>query len=145
MQNASRLNAAALGFFMATCAASAANAQGYYGPPASGPTEQLEVIAPRVYRQPNEEWRPLNAPPAEMSLSTVVHFEDLDLRSRAGARELRHRIFAAARNVCGQLDDAYPVYPLTGTHCFRTAYENGIVRAKSAITAARVAWRQSYW
>jgi UrcA family protein len=126
-------------------AASSANAQGYYAsyaPPGyQAPSESVEVTAPRFHEQHTR----LNAPLDKVSLSTAVSFGDLDLRTRFGARELHRRIWVAAQNVCGELRDAYPVYKQVGTSCIKTAYEDGIVRARSEITAARVAWRQSYW
>lgn len=128
-------------------AAGGARAQDYgpqYGPPpgyANGPSEQVEVIAPR-FREDSQQ--KLNGPLEKLSLSTAVSYSDLDLRTRDGARELRRRVYEAARDVCAELADAYPVYQLNGTHCFKEAYDNSMVRANAAITSARVAWRLSY-
>lgn len=99
----------------------------------NGPSEQIEVIAPR-YRA---EQRPVNAPPGKLSLSVAVHFGDLDLRTREGAHELRARVRDAARDVCDQLRDAYPVKQQPGTNCYKDAVDNAMARADSAIRDAR--------
>jgi len=99
----------------------------------SGPNEQIEVIAPR-YR---EDRTPLNAPPGKLSLSVAVHFRDLDLRTRSGAHELRARVRDAARDVCEQLHDEYPVKQAPGTNCYKDAVEQAMARADSAIRDAR--------
>ncbi len=125
-------------------ALSPANAQDYgpYGPPVyyGPPQEQLEVNAPRF----REEHVPLNAPLEKVSLSAAVPYGDLDLRSREGARELRYRVRDAAWQVCSNLAEAYPVYRATGTSCFKTAYDDAMVRADEAISTTRIAYRQSY-
>lgn len=107
----------------------------------SGPPEEVIVTAPHF----RSETAPLNAPLEKVSLSTHVAYGDLDLASRSGARELRLRVREAARDVCGQLADAYPVYQLNGTSCFKTAVENGLVRANAAITTARQNARDEYY
>jgi UrcA family protein len=107
----------------------------------SGPPEEVTVTAPHF----RSETAPLNAPLEKVSLSTHVPYSDLDLVSRGGARELRLRVREAARDVCGQLADAYPVYQLNGTSCFKTAVENGMVRANAAITTARQNARDDYY
>jgi UrcA family protein len=107
----------------------------------AGPPEEVIVTAPHF----RSETAPLNAPLEKVSLSTHVAYSDLDLASRSGARELRLRVREAARDVCGQLADAYPVYQLNGTSCFKTAVENGLVRANAAITTARQNARDDYY
>src|SRR5215469_3397677 len=62
--------------------------------------ESVEVIAPRIY--PDQQQR-LNGPLEKISASTAVPYSDLDLRTREGARELRHRVRDAAWNICMQL------------------------------------------
>jgi len=123
-------------------AASPVHAQNYsgpYGPPGyqSGPPEQVEVYGPRF----REERTPLNAPPGKVSLSVAVPFDDLDLRTRRGAFELRRRVRDAAWNICGQLGDAYPFYEANGASCLKTAYEDAMVRVKATVNDARIAWR----
>jgi UrcA family protein len=118
-----------------------------YGPPpqdayASGPPEEVIVQAPRLrFRAERNGPRSLDLPPEKLSLSTAVRYDDLDLASWQGARELRFRVHAAAHHVCGQLADAFPVYQLNGTRCYRDALQNGLVRADEAIATAR----QSYY
>jgi UrcA family protein len=107
----------------------------------AGPPEEVTVTAPHF----RSETVPLNAPLEKVSLSTHVPYSDLDLASRSGARELRLRVREAARDVCGQLADAYPVYQLNGASCFKTAVENGMVRANAAITTARQNARDDYY
>jgi UrcA family protein len=126
--------------------AAPASAQGYgpYGDDpgyANGPPEEVEVTAPH-FRQ---ETAPLNAPLEKVSLSTRVPYDDLDLATRSGAHELRLRVRDAARGVCEQLAGVYPVYQLNGTSCFKTALENGMVRANAAITTARQQARDEYY
>jgi UrcA family protein len=129
------LLAGALGLVFA---APAANAQDYgpYGPPGyqNGPPEEVTVIAPR-YRA---EATRLNGPAESLSLSVPVSYNDLDLLTGQGAHALRTRVRDAARDVCGQLADAFPLHKANGTSCFKTAYENAIVRANAAITDARL-------
>lgn len=52
--------------------------------------------------------------------SRVVHFADLDLTSRAGERELRHRVSLAAREVCGG-PDQWDFRAMTATAACRGA------------------------
>ncbi len=66
-------------------AAGAASAQDYgYGPPPG--EEDITVYAPRVHVEPS---KPLDGVPEKLSMSVNVRYDDLDLRSREGARELR--------------------------------------------------------
>jgi UrcA family protein len=104
--------------------------------------ESVEVIAPRFHE--GADGQRLGGPLEKVSLSTSVRYDDLDLSTREGARELRFRVREAARTVCGQLADAYPVYQLNGTSCFKTAVENGLVRANSSIADARSQYRDGY-
>jgi len=113
----------------------AASAQGAYG---SGPTETVIVAAPRLHI----ERTPLNGPPERVSLSIPVRYDDLNLLTRRGARELRVRVWRTAHEICDRIADAYPVYELsTDRPCVRTAYENAMVQAYGAIGNARV----NYW
>jgi UrcA family protein len=95
--------------------------------------EEVQVIAPYYHA----ESTPLNGPLEKISLSTAVRYDDLDLRTASGARELRWRVRDTARDVCAQLADAYPVYEANGTSCFKTALENAMLRADEAIRDAR--------
>jgi UrcA family protein len=110
--------------------------QGLY---AAGPSEEVIVTAPRQhFREEGSGPRSLDLPPEKVSLSRAVHFGDLDLTTWDGADRLRTRVVRAARQVCGQLRDAYPFEQLsTGTRCYREAVQNALVRADEAISAAR--------
>lgn len=114
-------------------AAGAASAQDYgYGPPPGD--ENITVYAPRVHVEPNKR---LDGAPEKLSMSVNVRYDDLDLSSREGARELRARVRDSARDVCAQLRDAYPYQKMPGTSCFKDAYENAMVHANEAIQDAR--------
>ena len=133
----SALLAGALGM-MALPAAAQNGPYGYPGPYSAGPNESVTVVAPRFRAQST----PLNGPMERVSYSMPVRYDDLDIATRAGARELRHRVYETARNVCGRLAEAYPVYTLNSSHsCFRDALENAMVKTDSAIWSAR----QAYW
>lgn len=111
---------------------------GYPGPYSAGPNESVTVVAPRFRAQST----PLNGPMERVSYSGTVHYDDLDIATRSGARELKRRVYDEARNVCGRLADAYPVYTLNSSRsCFRDALQNAMLRADSAIWSAR----QAYW
>jgi len=104
----------------------------------NGPTTSVEVIAPRF----RADTTPVNGPLERVSYSERVPYNDLDLTTYAGASQLRWRIWQTAQNVCGRIAEAYPVYELTSeTPCLRRAYDDGMVRANSAIITAR----QTYW
>ncbi len=107
----------------------------------AGPTEEVIVAAPRPIFP---EGQRLNGPLQKVSLTTAVPYNDLDLRTHSGARELRFRVRTAARDVCAQLTEAYPVYQLNGTSCYRGAVENGLVRANAAISDARLSYYYGY-
>jgi len=106
-----------------------------YGPPTV--QEEVPVIAPAL----RGETRPLGAPPGRVSTSTVVHYGDLDLTTRYGARALRMRVRQAAHDVCAQLADVYPVYQLNGTSCYKTAVDDALIRVDEAVSAARREFR----
>jgi UrcA family protein len=126
-------------------AATAAPAQDYGPPPGAypEPPESVIVTAPRrpYFREEGSGPRLVNMPPEKISLSMDVRYDDLDLVSWGGARELRWRVSEAAHQVCGQLREAYPFRQLQGTRCYRDALENGLIRANEAISTARhYAW-----
>ena len=104
------------------------------------PSETIEVTAPRFH----SDTQKLNGPLEKVSLSSSVRYDDLNLRSRSGARELRARIRDAAGQTCAQLADAYPVREAIGTSCYKTALENGLVRANEVIADARLDARYGY-
>ena len=96
-------------------------------------TEKIEVYAPhfRVDRSS------VNGPVNKIALSRAVRYDDLDLRTARGARELRLRVHDMARDICSQLEEAYPVPEAPGTSCYRTAVKDAMWRADDAIRDAR--------
>jgi len=107
---------------------------GYGGPP----PESVIVTAPRFCAEPAK----LNGPLEPVSLSMAVRYDDLDIATRRGAREFRHRVYRQAENVCDRLADAYPVYEMTSApSCFKSAVDNAMTKASAAINEARLA----YW
>jgi len=97
-------------------------------------TETIRVYAPRHF---TVERRPMNGPVQKISLSRSVRYDDLDLRTRTGARELRMRVSAAAADVCSQLADISRVPEQPGTSCFTDAKQDALVRADAVIRDAR--------
>lgn len=117
----------------AIVAASAAVAQDY-DRDRDSTTETIRVYAPRHF---TVDRRPGNGPVQKISLSRSVRFDDLDLRTGSGARELRARVSAAASEVCTQLADVSRVPEQPGTSCFKEAKQDALVRADAAIRDAR--------
>jgi len=103
------------------------------GPPpeAYAPGEQVIVVAPRPFG------RYALAPTEMTRLSTNVSYSDLDLRTAAGAVELRQRVRDAAREVCDSLVVRFPHALHSVPSCYRTAADSGINRANTAISFAR--------
>lgn len=116
--------------------AAAAQSQDYGGDrPASytSSTETIEVYGPRL----RVERAPMNGPVSKLSLSRAVRYDDLNLRTARGAGELRSRIREAAQDVCETLAAAYRVPEMPGTSCYRTALQDAMLRADSAIRDSR--------
>ena len=109
--------------------ASQASAQDYQN------NDDVTVTAPRFHTAP--EGQRLNGPLEAVSLSTHVRYDDLNLRTWRGARELKMRVRDAAQDTCTRIAEAYPVQQAWGTSCYKTALENGEVRANAAIRDAR--------
>ena len=121
------------GFGMAL-AASSANAQDY-GRIDNGYQDNgdVQIVAPHFKVTTNRA----NGPLEKVSLTTRVRYDDLNLRSWRGARELRMRVRDAAQDTCMRIAEAYPVYQQPGTNCYKTALQNGELRANAAIRDAR--------
>ena len=127
--------ASAIGLGLAI-SSSDASAQDYAPPPApyaTVPAESVIIVAPRYRNDHNY----LNVPPENVSLSQVVRYDDLDLRSRSGVRELRRRVRIVADQVCGQLIDEYPVGVDSDATCYRNAVAEARPRVDAAIQTAR--------
>jgi UrcA family protein len=117
----------------AIVAASAAGAQDN-GRDRDSTTETIRVYAPHRFIV---ERGPGIGPIQKISTSRSVRFDDLDLRSRAGARELRTRVSEAASEICSQLADISRVPEQPGTSCLKEAAQDALVRADAAIRDAR--------
>jgi len=133
MSNKLAILAGAIGAILAT---SAAHAQDYDRDRATAYTasaETVEVYGPRLRVQR----APLNGPVDRISLSRVVRYDDLNLRTARGASELRARVRDAAQDVCGTLAQAYPVAEAPGTSCYKTALQDALLRVDGAIRDAR--------
>lgn len=124
------------GTFGLALAASSAAAQDYgrYDG-AYQQSEDVQVVAPRFHAGPDGQR--LNGPLEKVSLSTRVRYDDLNLRTWHGASELKLRVRDAAQDTCTRLAEAYPVQQAVGTSCYKTAVENGELRANAAIRDAR--------
>ena len=86
--------------------------------PALAQDEDVQVNGPRYRVEHNGSH--LTTPPEKVSLSSAVAYDDLNLRSRAGARALHARVRERAAEVCAQLADYYPVHQLPGTNCYKS-------------------------
>ena len=132
MQRKLAILAGAIGVVIAASAAHSQDrdrATGYDNPS----TETIEVIGPRL----RVERSPMNGPVQRISFSRLVRYDDLNLRTSSGARELRVRIRDTAHDICAQLAAAYPIPEASGTSCYRTALQDAQLRADEAIHDAR--------
>jgi UrcA family protein len=103
-----------------------------YGPPPENVTENVIVIAP-----PYQTDHSSLAPTEITKLSMNVAYDDLDLRSAAGAHELRARVRDAAHDVCDRLVARFPHALYDTTSCYKQALHGGLNRADTAIHEAR--------
>ena len=133
MKLSSRAALLAGAFGLAMAASAQAQDYGRYDPVAYQDTENVQVVAPRFHLEGTHP----NGPLEKVSLTTRVRYDDLNLRSWRGARELRMRVRDAAQDTCTRIAEAYPVYQQPGTNCYKTALQNGELRANAAIRDAR--------
>jgi UrcA family protein len=123
--------ACALGFFLSS---TSVGAQEYdTAVYQSGPREEIVVTAPRYHTQRSA----IGAEIRDVSITREVRFNDLDLRSARGARELRSRIRFTAGTLCRKLSMQYPVATEDSPPCFRTAVARAMAQADDAISDAR--------
>jgi UrcA family protein len=108
-----RLSAAALAAG-AAIGATAVMAQPYYDNDTNLPG--VTVYAPRTVGR-----SAIGAPIQIVREQRVVYTGDLDLGSYWGNRVLRHRIQRAARDMCNDLEDRYPVSADNGNDCYGDA------------------------
>lgn len=97
--------------------------------------ETVIVHAPRPYHAERDSVT--GAPFVRVSLSRAVNYGDLDLRTRAGAYELRQRVLFAAQTTCRQLNWLFPITQNGSPPCFARAVRSGMRRADAAIMRAR--------
>jgi UrcA family protein len=121
-------------------AAAPAAAQGYgsdedtYASDENGP-EQVEVTAPRFYQEPDRHI----GIPGRVSLSQAVTYDDLNLQTRRGARELRARVRETADEICYRLDEGLPGTGDDHGTCYRETVNRGLAQARAAVSRARYA------
>ena len=97
-------------------------------------TEQVIVVAPDISEERSNAFGHLD----KVSMSLRVPFDDLDLTTHDGARELRERVRSAARDVCVKLADEYPFKQQPGaTPCYEGALKTAMIHADAAIHDAR--------
>jgi UrcA family protein len=127
--------------FGAMLAASQASAQPYpyYGPPdyVGAPPEELYVYGPRHH---HERSSTTGAPIENVAVQRPVRFDDLDLRTPWGARELERRVSYTARVLCDRLDAMYPVAAPDNPPCYENAMGDAMGQAYAAIARARSAY-----
>jgi UrcA family protein len=125
------------GAFGLTLFAASAYAQDYgaYDGNAYQDSEGVIVTAPRFHT--DADGQRLNGPLEKVSLTTHVRYDDLNLRTWRGARALKMRVRDAAQDTCTRIAEAYPVYQQFGTSCYKSALEDGELRANAAIRDAR--------
>jgi len=99
----------------------------------AGTSEHVEIYG----RRPPPERSAIGAPIEEVSLSRAVPYDDLDLRTDWGVRELHERIRATAHRLCRRLDFLYPISTSDSPPCYRTAVEDAMYQADRAIWRAR--------
>ncbi|HEX8757209.1 MAG TPA: UrcA family protein [Steroidobacteraceae bacterium] len=77
------------------------------------------------------------APIEEVTVTHRVSYADLDLRTQAGAAELRRRVEETARVACKQLDDLYPLEEKKARECADTAIADASPQVRNALAAVR--------
>ena len=114
-------------------AAATAQDYGRYGDETTyaGPNETIEVYGPRLHVE-RDDYGAIQ----RVSTSREIVMSERSLRTARGARELRRRVFVAARDVCNQLGEQIPASADWRT-CYDDAVVNGLRHADSAIERAR--------
>jgi UrcA family protein len=98
--------------------------------------EEVEVTAPAIREEPSRSV----TQPGRLTTSRHVRYEDLDLTTQAGARELRDRVREAASEVCDTLASVEPADSADYRPCYRQALQTAMPRANAAIEDARLAY-----
>ncbi len=129
--------AAALAAGMAlSLSAAPARAQPYASDEGAGSVAGVTVYAgPRYQRQPTT-----GARVESDTVSLSVSLADLDLSTRWGAREAAHRIRAAAREACTEVEERYPK-DVEGEHgCYAPAVRNAMAEVQDQVGYPILAW-----
>jgi UrcA family protein len=115
--------------------ATAASAQSY-GPvtPEAGTNEVVTVTAPRAHQRQRSD---IGAPIVNVALSREVRFDDLDLTTAHGVRELRARVRDAASTLCREIDQQYLVTEDDSRSCVSAALDDAMGQADAVIAGAR--------
>lgn len=88
------------------------------------------------------EYSDIGVPTELVTLTHRVGYADLDLTTHAGAMELKHRVEAAARLACKQLDRLYPADEPEAPKCIRKAVADASRQVDRAIGAAEHAAKE---
>lgn len=99
--------------------------------------ETVSVTAPRFHYQPRQS--AIGAPIENVSLSRIVRYDDLNLRTASGARRFEARVRFAAQSVCARLEQMYPITEPGSPPCIEDALARGMQRADAAIMRVRYA------
>ena len=97
-------------------------------------TEQVEVIAPAHYHR--EVDRDRNGLPERINLSHAIAAQKSDLRTAAGARQLKIRVHTDAYQICQQLARQVPYTVDEQRTCYQKAVRHGMHEAEAAIEQA---------
>lgn len=99
--------------------------------------DEIIVIAPGVHRETTDR-SSTGAPIETLTTRRVVTAVDLDLRTDAGADELRRRIRDTAVEACAELDRVSSGVPLTSDReCIRDAQRDALAEADALISYRR--------
>jgi len=105
---------------------------GYYTPPPYAAPESTvgEVIIIAPYHHHRREVDPATGAPIErISASRRVRFDDLDLNTDWGVRQLHYRVVRAAHDACDSLDRHYDVLDSDDGDCVADAVRNAMNEA----------------
>jgi UrcA family protein len=89
---------------------------------------ELTVTVPRPVERSST-----GAPIETVTISRVINYRDLDLRTAAGAAELNKRIADAARSACRRLDQLYPVGTPNLEGCTKAAVDETASQVAAAM------------
>lgn len=134
------LSIAALGAFALAAPAIAKDLkeQGAYGESADVYSDEIIVIAPRVYRDDTGERTSSGVPIQELTLQRAINTHDLNLRRDDDVAELHRRIRETARDACNDVERASQgVLLTTERECVRDATRDAMAQAESLVLVRR--------